>query len=114
VWRRFDFDDALGSGVSRGVDDATGPSSPPDFSLVALRSAPGLGDFFGVTEASASLRDLSFASFALGIAAGALPGVAEARCLLPDLFVAFFALGVGDFFGLGDEALVSIDSDSSR
>ena len=114
VWRRFDFDDALGSGVSRGVDDATGSSSSPDFSLVALRSAPGLGDFFGVTEASASLPDVSFASFALGIAVGALSGVAKARCFLVDLLVAVFAFGVGDFFGLGDEALVSIDSDSSR
>jgi hypothetical protein len=114
VWRRFDFDDALGSGVSRGVGDATGSSSSLDFSLVALRSAPGLGDFFGVTEASASLPDLSFASFALGIAVGALSGVAEVRCFLADLLVAVFALGVGDFFGLADEALVSIDSDSSR
>ena len=114
VWRRFDFDDALGSGVSRGVDDVTGSSSSPDFSLVALRSAPGLGDFFGVTEASALLPDVSFASFALGIAVGALSGVAEARCFLVDLLVAVFAFGVGDFFGLGDEALVSIDSDSSR
>ena len=114
VWRRFDFDDALGSGVSRGVDDATGSSSSPDFSLVALRSAPGLGDFLGVTEASASLPDVSFASFALGIAVGALSGVAEARCFRVNLLVAVFAFGAGEFFGLGDEALVSIDSDSSR
>ena len=114
VWRRFDFDDLLCSGVSRGVDDATGSSSSADFSLIALRSAPGPGDFFGVTEASASLPDLSFASFALGIAVGALSGVAEARCFPVDLLVVIFAFGVGDFFGLGVAALVSIESDSSR
>ena len=90
VCPRFDFDDALDSGVSRGVGDATGSSSSPDFSLLVLRSALGLGDFLGVTEAS------------------------EARCLFADLLVAVFALGVGDFFGLGDEALILFDSDSSR
>jgi hypothetical protein len=90
VCRRFDFDDALGAGVSRGVGDATGFSSSPDFSLLVLRSALGLGDFLGVTEAS------------------------KARCLFADLLVAVFALGVGDFFGLGNEAVISFDSDSSR
>jgi hypothetical protein len=125
VWRRFDFDDPLDSGVLRGVADATGSSSSPDFSLVPLRSAPGLGDFLGVTEASASLRDLSFASFALGIAVGASSDVGDppaslcealragARRFLADSLVAVFALAVGDFLGLGDEALVSVDSDSS-
>ena len=108
VWRRFDFDDALGSGVSRGVGDTTGSSSSADFSLLALCSAPA------VTGASASLPDLSFASFALGIAVGALSGVAEPRCFLVDLLVVVFAFGVGDFFGLGVAALVSIDCDSSR
>jgi len=114
VWRRFDFDDAPGSGVSPGVGDATGFSSSPDFSLLALRPVSGLGDFFGVSEASASLPDPSFARFAFGIPVGALSGVAEARCFLADLLVGVFALAVGDFFGLGDEALVSVDSDSSR
>ena len=84
VWRRFDLDDPPGSGVLRGVDDAIASSS-----------------------------SLSFASLARGIAVGALSGVVEARCFPVDLAVAVFALGGGDFFGLGNEALVSIDSDSS-
>jgi hypothetical protein len=39
-------------------------------------------------------------------------GVAEA-CFFADLLLAPFPLGVGDFFGLGDEVLASLDSDSS-
>jgi hypothetical protein len=126
VWCRFDFGEAVGSGVSRGVGDALGFSSSPDFSSLPLRSTLGLGDFFGAAESFVSLRDLSLASFALGIAVGASSGVADppaslcvalragARCFFADLLFASFALGVGDFFGLGDEALVSLDSDSSR
>jgi len=139
VWRRFDFDEPLGSGVSRGVADGVVPSGSPDsLADVVLRLfgdscgpgdpllfslAPffavfllklGAGDFFGVGEASSSVRAFSDANLARGIAVDASSGVAEACCLFADLLFAPFAFGVGDFLGREDEALASLDSDSSR
>jgi len=108
VWCRFDFGEALGSGVSRGVGDGF------VFSVSADSFAGrGVGDFLGLGEGSFSFRDSSLANLARGIAVDASSGVAEARCFFADLLFAPFVLGVGDFFGLGDEALVSLDSDSS-
>jgi len=138
VWCRFDFGEALDSGVSRGVADGVVSSVSPDslanfvlrprgdscgtddslasrtdFSFAGF-SGLGVGDFFGLGERSAPFRDSSLANFALGMAVDASSGVAEARCFFADLLPPPFASGVGDFFGLGDEALVSLDFDSSR
>jgi hypothetical protein len=109
VWCRFDFGEALSSGVSRGVGDAfvSSVSADPFAGL-------GVGDFLGFAEGSVSFCDSSLANLARGIAVDASSGVAEARCFFADLLFAPFVLGVGDFFGLGDEALVSLDFDSSR
>jgi len=151
VWRRFDFDEPLGSGVSRGVADGVVPSGSPDsladvvlrlfgdscgpgdpllfslppfFAVFLLKLGPG--DFFGVGEASSSVRAFSDANLARGIAVDASSGVADppaslcvalragACCLFADLLFAPFAFGVGDFLGREDEALASLDSDSSR
>lgn len=134
VWRRFDFGDAVGSGVSRGLDDGfvssasadscvdfalrvRGDSSGSSDSLVfavdfsfAIPPGFGVGDFLGLGE---GFLDSSPANLAFGIAVDASSGVAEA-CFFADLLFALFPLGAGDFFGLGEEALVSLDSDSSR
>ena len=77
MWCRFDFGEALGSGVSRGVGS-------------------------GVFSASAGFSDSSPTGFARGMALGAFSGVADARCFFVDLLVALFAAGLGDFFGFGD------------
>ena len=109
VWCRFDFEEAAGSGVSRGVGFGVASSSSPDFRF-ALRI--GVGDFF--SEASVFSCDSSFANFAWGIAVGAFSGVAEARCFFADLFLDAFATGLGDFLGFGDgEECASLCSDSS-
>ena len=87
VWCRFDFGEALGSGVSRGVGS-------------------------GIFSASVGFSDSSPTGFARGMALGVFPGVADARCFFVDLLVAFFAAGLGDFFGFGDgAACVSPESD---
>jgi hypothetical protein len=87
VWCRFDFGEALGSGVSRGVGS-------------------------GVFSVSADFPDSSPTSFARGMALGAFSGVGDGRCLFVDLPVAFLAAGLGDFFGFGDDAAcVSLWSD---
>jgi hypothetical protein len=63
VWRRFDFDETLGSGVSRGVGfGVTSSSSSDSFASFALR---GRGD--SCASALSSLVDSSFAAFALGM-----------------------------------------------
>ena len=65
VWRRFDFGEALASGVSCGVGDGVASSVWTDFfaffgALVPARFAAGLGDFFGFGDAAGdSLRSLS-------------------------------------------------------
>ena len=95
VWCRFDFGEALGSGVSRGVAS-------------------------GVFSVSANFSDSSPTGFARGMALGVFSGVADptaspcealwsgGRCF----FVAFLAAGLGDFFGFGDgAACVSLWSD---
>lgn len=132
MWRRLDFDEAAGSGVSRGAGDA--PSSSSDsFASFALRwlgdsfvfrdslsSLPdssfaafafGIGDFFSLEDESAFFCDCSFANFAWGIAVGTFSGVAEARSFFPDLF--FDTIGLGDFFGFADGEAATC-SDSSR
>ena len=87
VWCRFDFGEALGSGVSRGVGS-------------------------GIFSASVGFSDSSPTGFARGMALGVFSGVADARCFFVDLLVAFFAAGLGDFFGFGDgAACVSPESD---
>jgi hypothetical protein len=108
VWRRFDFGEALGSGVSRGVGDGFVSSASAD-----SFAGRGVGDFLGLGEASVFFRDSSLANLARGIAVDASSGVAEA-CFFADLLFAPFPLGVGDFFGLGVEVLVSLDFDSLR
>jgi hypothetical protein len=134
VWCRFDFGEALGSGVSRGVGDGVVSSvspdsfldfelrlcgdscgrgdsllSPADFSFAGFAFGIGLGDFLALGEES--VLDSSVANFALGMAVAASSGVADARCFLVDLFVAPFAAGLGDFFGFGDDvACVSLRS----
>lgn len=77
VWRRFDFDEALGSGVSRGVADGDSPLSSLAFSFAVFFPRFGFGDF-GVAAVSASVRDFSDANLARGIAVDAASGVAEA------------------------------------
>ena len=109
VWCRFDLGEALGSGVSRGVPE--GFVSPVSADSLTGR---GVGDFLGFAEGSVSFCDSSLTGLARGIAVDASSGVAEARCFFADLLFAPFVLGVGDFFGLGDEALVSLDFDSLR
>jgi hypothetical protein len=90
VWCRFDFVEALGSGVSRGVGS-------------------------GVSSASADFSDSLPTSFARGIALGVFSGVADGRCFFFDLLVALFAEGLGDFFGFGEGvASVSLRAASSR
>ncbi len=136
VWCRFDFEEAAGSGVSRGVGLGVASSSSSDFGF-ALRTRGdscascdslsslvdscfadfalriGVGDFF--SEGSVFSCDSSFANFAWGIAVGAFSGVAEALCFFADLSLDAFATGLGDFFGFGDgEECASICSDSSR
>jgi hypothetical protein len=87
VWCRFDFGEAVGSGVPRGVGS-------------------------GVFSASLCFSDSSPASFARGIALGTSSGVADARCFFVDLLVALFTTGLGDFLGFGeDAACVSPGSD---
>jgi hypothetical protein len=72
VWRRFDFGEAPGSGVSRGVDDGVVSSLSPDsFADFVLRAR---GDSCGPDDSLLSLADFSFAGFS--------------------------GLGVGDFLGL--------------
>jgi hypothetical protein len=105
---RFDFGEAPGSGVSRGVADGFVSSVSAD-----SFAGRGVGDFLGLGEASVFFRDSSLANLARGIAVAASSGVAEA-CFFADLLFAPFPLGVGDFFGLGVEVLVSLESDSSR
>jgi hypothetical protein len=73
VWRRFDFDEALGSGVSRGVGLGVAFSSSSDFGF-ALR---GRGESCASWDSLSSLVDSPFAAFALGV-------------------------GVGDFFSFGE------------
>jgi hypothetical protein len=58
VCRRFDFGEAPGSGVSRGVADGVVSSVSSDFfpvfaDLPVARFAPGLGLFFGFGEDAA-------------------------------------------------------------
>jgi len=101
VWCRFDFGEAVGSGVSRGVGSGVVSSSPLNF---ALDFEIGLGDFFALGEGSGSFFDSSLASFARGMALGVSSGVADARCFLVDLPVALLAAGLGDFFGFGEDA----------
>ena len=88
VWRRFDFDEPLGSGVSRGVADGVVRSGSADsLADVVLRlfgDSCGPGDFFGVREASSSVRAFSDANLACGIAVDASSGVAEAGCFFAD------------------------------
>jgi len=65
VWRRFDFGEALGSGVSLGLGDGVVSSVWTDFfaffvDLPLARFDAGLGDFLGFGDAAAdSLRSLS-------------------------------------------------------
>jgi len=66
VWRRFDFGEALASGVSRGVGDGVMSCVWTDFfvffgALVLARFAAGLGDFLGLGDDAAgdSLRSVS-------------------------------------------------------
>ena len=136
VWCRFDFGEALPSGVSRGVGSGVGSSSSDfgfalrawgdpcasrdslsslvDSSFTAFALEAGVGDFFSFGEASVLFCDLSFANFAWGIAVGTFSAVAEGLCFFPDLSFDAFATGVGDFFGFGDgEECASICSDSS-
>jgi hypothetical protein len=137
VWCRFDFGEALGSGVSRGVGLGVASASSSDFgfalrargdscaacdslsslvdcSFAAFALGIGVGDFFSFGEGSAFFGDSSSANLAWGIAVGAFSGLAEARCLFPDLSLDAFAIGLGDFFGFGDDVgCVSIRSDSS-
>jgi hypothetical protein len=109
VWCRFDFGEALASGVSRGVGFGVGSSPSLDF---ALDFEIGLGDFFALAEGSGSFFDSSLASFARGMALGVSSGVADARCFLADFPVALFPTGLGDFLGFGDDmAWVSSVSD---
>lgn len=96
VWRRFDFDEAVGSGVSRGVDAGVVSSPSSDFfASFALRGrgdscasalsslvdssfaafAFGIGDFFSLEDESVFFCDSSFANLACGIAVGAFSGV---------------------------------------
>jgi hypothetical protein len=140
VWRRFDFGEAPGSGVSRGVGLGVASSSSFDFfasfalwglgdccascdslsslvdsSFAAFALGIGVGDFFSFGEGCVFFCDSSFAALAWGIAVGAFSGVAEARCFFFDLAPEAVATGLGDFFGFGDRAAcVSICSDSSR
>jgi hypothetical protein len=75
VWRRFDFDEALSSGVSRGVGLGVAFSSSSDlFASFALR---GRGESCASWDSLSSLVDSPFAAFALG-------------------------MGVGDFFSFGE------------
>jgi hypothetical protein len=65
VWCRFDFDEALGSGVSRGVGLGVASSSPSDFfASFALR---GRGDSCASCDSLSSLVDSFFAALALGM-----------------------------------------------
>jgi hypothetical protein len=73
VWRRFDFDEALGSGVSRGVGLGVACSSSSDFGFVLRRR----GESCASWDSLSSLVDSLFAAFALG-------------------------MGVGDFFSFGE------------
>ena len=79
VWCRFDFGEAVGSGVSRGVGS-------------------------GVFSASACFSDSWLTGFARGMALGVSSGVADARCFFVDLLVVLLASGLGDFFGFGEDA----------
>ena len=83
VWRRFDFDEARGSGVSRGVGLGVASSSSSDF--FASFSLRGLGESCASCDPLSSLVDSSFAAFALGI-------------------------GVGDFFAFGEGSVFLCDS----
>jgi hypothetical protein len=83
VWCRFDFGEAVGSGVSRGVG----------FGVVSSCSE----DFF--------FFDSSLANFARGMALGVSSGVADARCFFVDLLFALLAAGLGDFLGFGEDAV---------
>jgi hypothetical protein len=140
VWFRFDFGEALGSGVSRGVGLGVASASSSGFfasfplrargdscascdslsslvdsSFAAFAFGIGVGDFFSLGEGSAFFCDSSSANLAWGIAVGAFSELAEARCFFPDLSLDAFAIGLGDFFGFGDDVgCVSIRSDSSR
>jgi len=133
VWRRFDFDKATDSGVSRGVGDACSSSSD-SFASFALRGpgdscalrdsrsslvdssfaalAFGIGDFFPLEDEPVFFCDPSFANFAWGIAVGTFSGVVEARCFFPDF--SFDASGLGDFFGLADDEAATCSDSSLR
>jgi hypothetical protein len=139
VWRRFDFGEALDSGVSRGVGRGVATSSSwSDFfvnfalrgrgdscasgdslsslfdsSFAGFALGIGVGDFFSFREGSVFSCDSWFANFAWGIAVAAFSGVAEARCFFPDLSLDVFVTGLGDFFGFGDGES-AICSDASR
>jgi hypothetical protein len=79
VWCRFDFGEALCSGVSRGVGS-------------------------GVSSAAADFSNSSPTGFARGIALGVFSGVADGRCFFVDLPFASLAAGLGDFLDFGDGA----------
>jgi len=65
VWRRFDFDKALGSDISSGVGLVVASSSSSDFfASFALR---GRGDSCVSCDSLSSLVDSSFAAFASGM-----------------------------------------------
>ncbi len=99
VWCRFDFSEALGSGVSRGVglgvasasssdfgfalrargDSRASALSPPvDSSFAVFALGIGDGDFFSFEEEFVFFCASSFANLACGIAVGAFSGVADA------------------------------------
>ena len=90
MWCRFDFGEALGSGVSRGVGAA-------------------------VFSASGTFSDSWSTRFARGMAFGVLSGVGDNRCFFADLLDACLAEGRGVFFGFGEGvACVSLRAASSR
>jgi hypothetical protein len=129
VWRRFDFGEAPGSGVSRDVGAGVASSSSSDFftgfalrgrgdscasalsslvasSFAAFAFAIGVGDFFSFEEGSVFFCGSSFANFAWGIAVGAFSGVADppvSRALRAEARRFFPDLSVNAFtIGLGD------------
>jgi hypothetical protein len=86
-------------------------SSPADSFLTAFALETGVGDFFSFGDWSVPGSDSSLANFACGIAVGAFSCVSEALRFFSDLSLDAFAAGLGDFFGLGDDAVCP---DSSR
>jgi hypothetical protein len=63
VWRRFDFEEAAGSGVSRGVGFGVVSSSSSDFDFASRTR----GDSCASCDSLSSLVDPCFADFALRI-----------------------------------------------